>query len=698
VFFNLPKSNILKTKIAKHIKLPYVTDNVDIFNTKTRGHEKTDFHYYNRTYNTMYCIKSLDSVTYFRSTNNLVTYERKIDGEVPVFVPDFLNTSYKLVKFSKLNIINKSASNLLVKTAKDRLYFISLDIQWHDNKRYIAVIDIKSGKPLLMTSKNNEELSDLLPILNRHVIPIFKAKEQSISIYLVDLSNDKVVFISWNVMNIRQLISDVLRLGEISRENKKDIMEDKMNYLNIDKAIYYFKEIYDAQYSDSTNTSKKLYTRGIELHFGLLIYGEKYFYNLYNIAIKIEVDSDKIVCYWDVGRFTLDIYKRAYDGLAVVHELYLKVKANGASESNRMLQRSYNLRDQTGYRYSSTDLYENDCFHVKQNNEGIIVKGKFPYSSYEKYYSSSLYRYDRYLVMIQSHNYSKLVFIDTQKNLLYKFIIHLKQHLCPRYRFTYHYYPLYETNKLFLLSKDLQCLIVVDMDKVEHFIGTYKAEDCEKLGELMLMERYENIEKISVVLDVNKMIMESIYAIYRLVIESDSVKLLDHQVDKDTKSLYIFAKYSVQDVENIGVFRLDMLDNKLQLKLYSFYVRHTKNPTLMLFFNKSRHFNFVSNIDLYKIRFAEGNLSNLDIYYDHNGFFVSVGYNRVSRKAMKGYYEKSKIIVENLNNLIIMKYECSDTDDIEVREIEHSGYYCASSYGLLVCDLALARKMPVVLM
>jgi len=44
---------------------------------------------------------------------------------------------------------------------------------------------------------------------------------------------------------------------------------------------------------------------------------------------------------------------------------------------------------------------------------------------------------------------------------------------------------------------------------------------------LMLMERYENIEKISVVLDVNKMIMESIYAIYRLVIESDSVKLAD---------------------------------------------------------------------------------------------------------------------------------------------------------------------------
>jgi len=117
----------------------------------------------------------------------------------------------------------------------------------------------------------------------------------------------------------------------------------------------------------------------------------------------------------------------------------------------------------------------------------------------------------------------------------------------------------------------------------------------------------------------------------------------------------------------------------------------------MLFYNKKRHFNFISSIDLYKIRFDEGNLSNLDIYYNYNSFFVSVGCNRVSRKVMKGYYEKSKIIVENINNLIIMKYECSDTDDIEVREIEHSGYYCASSYGLLVCDLALVRKMPIVL-
>ena len=495
VFFNLPKINLLGTKIAQHIKLPYVTDNVDIFNTKTRGREKTDFRYYNRTYNTMYYIKSLDSVTYFRPTNNLVTYERGASDKVPIFVPDFFNTSYNLVQFNKLNIINKSENNLLVKNAKDKLYFVSLDIQWHDNKRYIAVIDIKSNKPLLMINKDNEQLSDLFSVLNRHVIPIFQAKEQSISFYLIDLSSDKVGFISWNMMNIKQLMSDLLRLGEVSRENKKDIMEDQMNYLNIDKGIYYVKERYDARYADSTNVSKKLYITSIELDFGLLIWGEKYFYNLYNISIKIEVDNDKIVCYWDVSRFTLDIYKRIYNGQAVVHELYLKVKAKGASESNKMLQRSYNLRDQKSYRYISTDLYENDCFHVQQNNEGIIVKHKYSYSIYENYYGSSLYRYDKYLVMIQSHNYSKLVFIDTQKNLLYKSIIYVKQYLCPRDRFTYHYYPLYETNKLFLLSKDLQCLIVVDMNKVEHFIETYKAEDCEKLGELMLMERYENIEK-----------------------------------------------------------------------------------------------------------------------------------------------------------------------------------------------------------
>jgi hypothetical protein len=698
VFFNLPKGRALSTKIAQHIKLPYVIANVDVFNNKTRGYEKTDFRYYNRTYNTMYFIKSLDSVTYFRPTKNLVTYERKVGDEIPIFVPDFFNTSYKLVKFKKLNIINKSTSNLLVRTSKDKLYFVSLDIQWIDNKRYIAVTDIKSGKPLLMINKDSEQLSDLFPILNRHVIPIFQAKEQSISIYLVDLSSDKVGFISWNMMNIRQLISDVLRLGEIPSENKKDIMEDEMNYLDVDKSIYYVKERYDTRYLDSTNTSKKLYIRSIELHFGLLIWGEKYFYNLYNISIKIEVDSDKIVCYWDVGRFTLDIYKRAYDGQAVIHELYLKVKANGASKSNRMLQRSYKLRDQISYKYISTDLYENDCFQVQQNNEGIIVKVKSPYSSHENYYGSSLYRYDKYIVMIQAHNYSKLVFIDTQKNLLYKFIIHVKQHLCPRYRFTYHYYPLYETNKLFLLSKDLQCLMVVDMNKVEHFIGTYSAENCGELDELMPTEKYENIEKISVALDVKKMIVESIRATYKIEVESDGVKLLDHQIDKDAKSLYIFAKYNIQDIENIGVFKLDMLSDILQFKLYSFYIRPTKNPTLMLSFNKSKHFNFISNLDLYKIVFAKGNLSNLDIYYDYNGFFVSVGYNRVSRKVMKGYYEKSKVIVENINNLIIMKYECSDTDDIEVREIEHSGYYCASSYGLLAYDLALVRKMPTFLM
>jgi len=33
VFFNLPKINVLGIKIAQHIKLLYVIDNVDIFNS-----------------------------------------------------------------------------------------------------------------------------------------------------------------------------------------------------------------------------------------------------------------------------------------------------------------------------------------------------------------------------------------------------------------------------------------------------------------------------------------------------------------------------------------------------------------------------------------------------------------------------------------------------------------------------------------
>ncbi len=696
MFFNLLKDNILKIKIAKHIKLPYVTNNFDIFNNRNREYESTDFSYYNRTYNTMYYVKNLDSTTYFRPTNNLITYETKTNGEVPVFVPDFFNTSYKLVKFDKLNIINNSEKNLLVKTAKGKLYFISLDIQWHDNKRYIVVIDIKSGKPLLIIDKGSERLSDLLPITNRHVIPIFQVKRQIISIYLVDLASDKVGFISWNMMNIKQLISNVLRLGDVPRENRKDIMEDQMNYLDIEKFTYYVKEAYDVRYADNTNKSKKLYIRSLELHLGIWIYGEKYSCNLYNISIRIEMDSNRIVCYWDVGRFTLDIYKRAYGGQAATHEVYLTVKANGDSESNRMLERSYNLRDQTSYTYISTDLYENDCFHVQQNDNGIIVKKKSPYTIYEDYYDSSLYRYDKYLVMIQNHDYSKLVFIDTQKNLLYKFIIHAKQRLCPRYRFTYHCYSLYETNKLFLLSKDLKCLMALDMKKVDHFIGKYSTGNCGELDELMPTEKYEDIEKVSDVLDIKKMITDAIYAACKIAVESDSVKLLDHQIDKDAKSLYIFAKYNIQDVENIGVFKFDMLSYKLQL--YSFGVRHDKNPALMLFFNKNERFNFISNLDLYKIRFIDGNLSNLDIYYNENGFFISVRYNRVSSKVMKEYHEKDKIVVENISNLIIMKYKCFRTDDIEAREMEHSGYYCASSYGLLAYDLVLVRKMPAVLM
>jgi hypothetical protein len=101
VFFNLPKGRVLDTKIAQHIKLPYASDIVDIFNTRIMAYEGTDFYYYNGTYNTMYYVKSFDNITYFHPTSNLVTYERKTGDEIAVFI----QTS-SMHRISLLNLVS----------------------------------------------------------------------------------------------------------------------------------------------------------------------------------------------------------------------------------------------------------------------------------------------------------------------------------------------------------------------------------------------------------------------------------------------------------------------------------------------------------------------------------------------------------------------------------------------------------------
>ena len=106
----------------------------------------------------------------------------------------------------------------------------------------------------------------------------------------------------------------------------------------------------------------------------------------------------------------------------------------------------------------------------------------------------------------------------------------------------------------------------------------------------------------------------------------------------------------------------------------------------------------MSNFELYKLSFDRLNISNLDIYYNDADAFVSVKYNRVSFPVMKGYHEKDKLSIESLGNLIIMKYGCSYTSDIKKVGREYAEITCESSYGFLLYDLVLVRRMSAVLM
>jgi len=687
VFFTTSKNKIPKSKIAYYIKSPYIR------NGKPLENSQASFKAYKKTYNSMYYFKQDGDITYFRTAKNLLMYERTTGSGIPVFIPDFFNSSYKLVKFSKLNITNKSKKNLLVNTTKDRLYFISLDIQWHDNKRYIAVIDVERGKPLFMASKEDETRSDLLYIIDKKVIPILHFKKQSIFIYLLDLSRDKVEIISWNLNKIHQLITRLLRLTKAPADKKNEIAKDTINYFHIQDGVGVIVPEYGIRHIDIEGKDKDLYVRSVAVYLDLIIEGEKYSYYLSRSYIKIELDGDQILYYWDITNAAINIHKKLYDDPEDEYKSYLYAQIYEPNDYHRIFRKSYKLIGQGGYKYISTDLYENDCYYIQQYEDGIMIKYKTPDNN-TYHYKSSLFRYGKYLIIIQS---GKITFIDHMikgKNLIYRFSIHEKQDLCVKYRFLYHYYPLHKENKLLFLSKDLQCLMIIDMNKVEHFINSKDLKSCKSSSDKHKKEECPSIENVSIVLDVKAMTIKAINNKHKLVPNPDSIITLGHHIDKNTKILYIVAKYTIQNTEHIGVFVFNISNKELQFQLSSFATRHRRNLTLSKLNKKDKNFKFMSNFKLYKISFDRVNISNLDIYYNDDDAFVSIRYNRVSFPVMKGYHENDKLIIESLDNLIVMKYGCSYMSDVKKEGREYAEIACESSYGFLLYDLVLVKKMP----
>jgi hypothetical protein len=240
--------------------------------------------------------------------------------------------------------------------------------------------------------------------------------------------------------------------------------------------------------------------------------------------------------------------------------------------------------------------------------------------------------------------------------------------------------------------------MVVDINKVEHFVNSDDTKGCKALDSTNIKEKYPNIEEVSIVLDIKEMITKAIYKRHKSETERDSIVILGHQIDRSIETLYIIARYSIQHVEQIGVFVLDMLGDALQFELYYFTTKYLKNPAIRLCNGKNDYFRFICNFDLYKIAFDGVSANYYDVYYNEDGYFVSTKYNRFSPSFMKGDHDKDKIVVESLDNLIIIKYDCKYTDDIKEVGREYAEGRCSSSYALLLCDLVLVRKMSAVLM
>ena len=95
MFFVWPKSEKMRLKVAKYLKVPYANNSLDLFRMQCKP--------YKNVHDDLYYVKAYDYKTYFYCKNDLITYDRKSNYEVAIFKYDFLRGEHVPISCGLLN-------------------------------------------------------------------------------------------------------------------------------------------------------------------------------------------------------------------------------------------------------------------------------------------------------------------------------------------------------------------------------------------------------------------------------------------------------------------------------------------------------------------------------------------------------------------------------------------------------------------
>ena len=588
MFFKLANHKIVNVKASPYIKIPYVKARVNIY--------KTDLNHYNKIRNKIYYAKKDEYKTYFYFKNNLFKYYNTI--KEPVFVMDFVSERYNILELSSTKYINNDLESIVIVTEQGKQYLVSNEVEYEDEGKYLAVIDITNKEEIYMEKRDEEDylyFSFIRPIGNS-IIPIIRITDEYVGVDLVDLSSNQHHRASWFLTEIQAVLLEELTENHDEEELPEELVEilkdDSMEYIS-------HIEIDKIQYEYTNNENNINYINKATFLFMFKTYVGDYECEFYNMSLNMALDLNKqyLKVYLDFSKTSVTI-NASYN-----------IKLSDLLSKKKLLSKKFNFSGNVYKNNISDILYSNNCYVIWHSMNGVSVSKttRDGNNSFDTPKVSALYRYEDYLFIFRSGDNRDLIIVNTKSNSIAVWSSSTNS-VKVNIQLNYNLYYLSRIRAYMFIHAKMGHVLLLDIISVDKILS--QDNKCYKI---------EN--GIINFFDLNSAISSFIRKYYH----GRGVKmnnLIGHYVNRELGLLYIVASYNVDQIRHIGLFECKIIGNGINVNLLDFV---SINKIYSSKYCKSIN---VGNIELYKVR--ETSLADLELGYGSNDKIISIGHNRQS--------------------------------------------------------------------
>jgi len=649
VFFKLANHKIVGVKVAPCIKVPYVKGRVNIY--------KTDLNHYNNTYNTIYYAEKGEYRTYFYLKNNSFKYYNSI--RKPLFMIDVVNEKYKIIELNNANYVNNDSKSLVIVTEQGKQYLVSNEVEYEDEGKYLAIIDIINNKEIYMEKLDEEDylyFSFIRPIGNS-IVPIIGITDEYIGVELVDLSSNQHHRASWFLTQIQAVLLEELTENHDEEDLPEDLVEilkddsmEHISHIEVEKIQYEY-----ASYENNVNYIKKA-----TFLFMFKTYVGDYECEFYNMSLNMVLDLNKhdLEVYLDFSKTSITI-NASYN-----------IKLIDFLNNKKLLSKRVSFSGNVYKNNISDILYSNNCCVILHAMNGIAIvrTTKDGDNSSDIPRVSALYRYKHYLFIFRRGVDRDLIIVNTKSNSIAVWSSNANRtELDPE--LTYRFYYLSRIHAFLFIHTKRGYILLVNRASIDKFLS--QDSKC-----------YENTNDIISFFDLNSAIFSFINKCYR----GRSVKmgsLIGHYVSRESSLLYAIASYNIDQTKHVGLFECKIAANVINVNLLDFASLNRIRGS------KYRRNIDVANIQLYKIR--EFSLKDLELAYGSNDKIISIGHNRQSVSLQTFLEENPKEYIIKQRNV----FQCNKSIILEhvVREKTKLDYIIWFSF--IISELCVVDKWEV---